>query len=115
MERHNKLHYWVAELAGKAFTPTNVSDDPIIFTGRAVHGGKFKAKGKGSPPKDKGELKGDLLIRYLWMQGMDSIHDMRVVNTETVSYQSKTPEKCLDNADHRWELMGNYPYFQKIW
>ena len=30
---------------------------------------------------------------------MDSIHDMRVVNTDAVSYQSKTPEKCLETAE----------------
>ena len=41
---------------------------------------------------------GGLLIRDLWTQGTDSIHDMCVVNTDTVSYQSKTPEKCLGTA-----------------
>ena len=30
---------------------------------------------------------------------MDSIHDMRVMNTDTVSYLSKTPEKCLENDE----------------
>ena len=28
----------------------------------------------------------------------DSIHDIRVVKTDSISYQSKTPEKCLDTA-----------------
>ena len=31
---------------------------------------------------------------------MDSIHNMCVMNTGAISYQSKTPEKCLDNAEH---------------
>ena len=35
----------------------------------------------------------------LWTQGTDSIHDMRVVNTYAVSYQSKTPEKCLETTE----------------
>ena len=33
------------------------------------------------------------------MQGKYSIHDMCVVNTDAVSYQSKTPEKCLETAE----------------
>ena len=28
-----------------------------------------------------------------------SIHDTHVVKTDTVSYQSKTPKKCLETAD----------------
>ena len=30
---------------------------------------------------------------------MDSIHDMRVVNIDAVSYQSQTLEKCLETAE----------------
>ena len=59
-------------------------------------GGKYKLEGSSS--KDKGELKGDLLIRDLWTQGTDSIHDMHVVNTESTSYHSKNPKKCLGNT-----------------
>ena len=39
------------------------------------------------------------MIRDIWTQGMDSIHDMRVVNADTVSYQSKTLDKCLKTAE----------------
>ena len=77
----------------------HVRDDPKFFTSRAMHGGKAKAKGKGAPPQYKGELKGDLLIRYLWTQVTESIHNVHVVNTDAVSYKYKTPEKCLDTAD----------------
>ena len=59
----------------------------------------WKDKLKGTPSKDEGDLKGDLLIRDLWAQGTDSINEMRVVNTDATSYQSKTPEKCLKNAE----------------
>ena len=34
--RHNKLRDGVADLAGKAFTPFHVRDDPLIYSGRAV-------------------------------------------------------------------------------
>ena len=65
--------------------------------------GKAKAKGKGkeSPPPDEGEEKWDLLIWELWTQGTDGIHDMHVVNTDAVYYQSKTPDNCLENADSK--------------
>ena len=33
---HNEIRDGVADLAGKAFTPTHVRDDPLIFSGRAV-------------------------------------------------------------------------------
>ena len=43
-------------------------------------------------------MKGDLFIRDLWMQGTDIIHNTRVVNTDATSYQSQTPEKCLETT-----------------
>ena len=49
-------------------------------------------------PED-GEDQADLLIQDLSTQGTDSIHDMRVVNTDNVSYQFKTPVKCLETND----------------
>ena len=112
MARHNDLHYGVADLAGKAFTPAHVRDNPKIFTSRDAKGGKSKSKGKtaakgkeATPPGD-GEEKGGLLIQDIWTQGTDSIHDMCAGNTDAVSYQSKTPEKCLETAER--EKKSNY-------
>ena len=45
------------------------------------------------------EQKGDIIIRYLWQQGTDSVHDMRVVNTDALSYVCRSPEKCLHEAE----------------
>ena len=45
------------------------------------------------------EQKADLLIRDLWQQGTDSVHDMHVVNTDALSYVRKSPEKCLHEAE----------------
>ena len=45
------------------------------------------------------EQKGDLLIRYLWQQGTDSVHDMCGVNTDTLLYIRRSPEKCLQEAE----------------
>ena len=33
---HNDLHDGVADLAGKAFTPSHMRDDTLIYSGRAV-------------------------------------------------------------------------------
>ena len=45
------------------------------------------------------EQKGDLLIRDLWKQGTDSVHDMRVVNTDALSYVCRSLENCLHEAE----------------
>ena len=103
--RHNELRDGVADLASRAFTPTHVRNDPLIYQGCAVTRKKAQPAGPGgstapgtSPPGDS-EQKGDLLIRDLWKNGTDSIHDMRVVNTDVVSYQYKTPEKFLETSE----------------
>ena len=84
MERHNDLCDRVGDLAIKDFTPTHMRDDPKIYTCRAMHGGKDKLN--WPPSQDVGYLNGDLLIRDLWTQWTDIIHDMCVVNTDATSY-----------------------------
>ena len=34
---HNKICDRVADLAGKAFTPSHIRDSPLIYSGRAVN------------------------------------------------------------------------------
>ena len=46
-------------------------------------------------------MKGYLLIRYLWTQVMESIHEMSVVNTDATSYHSRPPEKCMYTAEKK--------------
>ena len=53
----------------------------------------------GTLLRTRGAMKGYLLIRDLWMKGTDNVHDIHVVNTDANSYQSKKPNKCLENAD----------------
>ena len=102
--RHNELRDRVADLAEKSFTPTHVCDNPIIFAGCDVKRPKgntagYKAKSKLSIPQQEAmEQKGELLIRDLWHNGTDSVHDMRVVNTDAKSHLAKTMEKCLQEA-----------------
>ena len=51
-----------------------------------------------TPPLKVTEQKGDLLIRELWKNGTDSIHNMRVVNTDSKSHSAKTPGKGLQEV-----------------
>ena len=46
---HNELRDGVADLAGKAFTPSHVRDDPLIYSGRAVKRTKAAPAGAGKP------------------------------------------------------------------
>ena len=71
--RHNKIRDGVADLAGKAFTPSHMRNNPLIFAGCAVKRLKVKpAKTAGStnrdnaPPPEATENKGDLMISDLW-------------------------------------------------
>ena len=55
----------------------------------------------GAPLPEAREQKGDLLIRDLWQKVTDSVHDMRVVNTDAKTHTVKTPEKCLQMVERR--------------
>ena len=50
-------------------------------------------------PPETTEQKGDLLLWDLWKNMTDSVHDMRVVNTDAKSYWEKSPERCLEEAE----------------
>ena len=52
-----------------------------------------------TPQLEATEQKVDLLIRDLWKNGTDSVHDMHVVNTDAKSRLVKTPENCLQEAE----------------
>ena len=86
-QHHNNICDGFADLAKKSFTPTYVRDYPKIYTRCAVRGGNKNMK--WSPSQDEGELKGGTLVRDIWTQGMDSIHDMRTMNTDATSYLSR--------------------------
>ena len=102
---HNELRDGCAVLAGKAFTPSHVRDEPLIYQGCAVKRTKANPDGPSdtTDPDDTHpeatEQKGYLLIRDLWQNGTDSVHDMRVMNTDAKYYWQKSPEKCLEEAD----------------
>ena len=120
-ERHNELHDGFADLAGKAFTPSYVHDNPLIFAGRAVKRTKATPAGASgttewdrAPPPEVTEQKGDLLIRELWQNGTESVHEMYVVNTYAKSHRAKIPEKCLQEAERGKKRMYLEAYPQQL-
>ena len=103
---HNELQDGVADLDDKAFTPSEVHDDPIIFEGCAMKSPEATPSGAsgstdryGAPPPEATKEKEDLLICDLRQNGTDSVHNMRVVNTDAKSHSMKTPEKCLQDVE----------------
>ena len=118
-------------MSGKAFTPSPVCGEPLIFTGCAMKSPKANpARTKGTtvpdnaPPLEFIEHKGELLICDLWQNRTDIVHDMRVVNTYANSHSAKTPEKCLHEADRTKKKMyleaclqqriHFYPFFASV-
>ena len=85
MARHNELRDGVVDLAGKAFTPSHVCNDPLIYQGCVVRRKKAKPAETSvitdteDTPSEATEQKGGLLLRYLWQNGTESVHGMRVV------------------------------------
>ena len=57
------------------------------------------------PPSEAMVHKGDLLIRDLWQNGTDSLHNMRVVNKYSKSHSDKPTEKCLQEAERTKKCM----------
>ena len=104
--RHNELWDGVIDLASKAFTPSHMRDNPLIFAGctlKRLKANPSKTCGSterdGAPPPEAMEQKEDLLIRELGKKGTDSAQDMRVVNTDAKTHSVKTPENCLQEAE----------------
>ena len=99
MACHIKLRDGVADLVGKAFTPSHVRDEPVMYSGRAVRRTKptLTRSNKSKPSEQPAatevtEQKGYLLIWYLWQQGNVSVHDTHVVNT-VVPLLPEVPDK----------------------
>ena len=97
-------------------------DDPLIYSGRAVK--RMKAAPAGASgnstqsvaqPPEVTEQKGELLIWDLWQQGTDIVHNMHVVNTDTLTHRKKDPEKCLHEAKQKKKKMYLEACLQKRW
>ena len=118
--RHNDLWNRVADLDGKDLISSHVRNDPLIFAGCAVQRPKAKSTvnsgstdQEGTLPPEATEQKEDLLIRGIWQNSTDSVHDMRVMNTDAKTHFVKTPEKCLQEAERGKKRMYLEACFQQ--
>ena len=81
-------------------------DDSLIFSSCAVKRTKSTLTGAsgatdrdGSLPPKVTEQKGDLLICDLLQNGIDSVHNMHVMNTDAKYHTAKKAEKCLQEEE----------------
>ena len=95
----------VPGITGKCFTLLYIHGEPFIYLGRAGREGKDHTMGSlfNNPPVENAmsEQKEDLLIHQIYQISMGSIHYMRVVNTDALSHQNKSPYKCLLMVDKK--------------
>jgi hypothetical protein len=54
-------------------------------------------------PMTDNEEHGNVLIKGLWARGTDCILDVRVVDTNTPTYQTKDPIKVLEASESMYQ------------
>jgi hypothetical protein len=92
--RHDEINYELANLMRLAFKKSVVRAEPRIFNGSPA-----TTSENPNPTVDPSGERGDLLVRGFWENGMDAIIDVRCVDTDAKSYNSRDPEKVLKSAE----------------
>jgi hypothetical protein len=87
--RHNDVQAEWEHLCATALTPSAVSDEPLLQTGRDVQ----RAGAQGTEPIP--ELRGDVAVHGFWKRGTTAIFDVRVTDTDTPSAKGMDPLKVL--------------------
>jgi len=110
--RHNDLAAEWHELCATALTPSAVSDEPLIHTGRAARGEQGSSNVPGDPDPagannpDHRELRGDVSAHGFWRRGTTAIFDVRIADTDAPGYRGQDPKKIL--ARHEKEKKDKY-------
>ena len=92
--RHDEINYELSNLMRLAFKKSVVRAEPRIFNGSPATNSE-----NDSPTIDESGERGDLLVRGFWENGMDAIIDVRVVDTDAKSYNSRDPASVLKTAE----------------
>ena len=92
--------YGVSNLSRKYFIPLLVRDKPLFTTGCVTRGINSQTDGHKKPNNTpmvpyNSKKKVYLLIQYLWKKWVERIYDIRVVNTDSISYLQRSPDQCL--------------------
>jgi hypothetical protein len=109
--RHNDLAAEWHELCATALTPSAVSDEPLIHSGRVTQGatggghnaGRREPNGNNPDPR---ELRGDISAHGFWRRGTTAIFDVRIADTDAPTYRGQDPKKVL--ARHEKEKKDKY-------
>ncbi len=97
--RHNEIRDELIHLAGKAFTPSAVRDEPLI-RGRStekVDECPVRQTSANQPAKE--DDRGDILLRGFWARGTECIVDVRVTDTDAASYRARDPAAILKSQE----------------
>jgi hypothetical protein len=92
--RHNEIRDELVYLAGKAFTPSAIRDEPLIHPCRVAKEVKTTPTSSASKPVSEDD-RGDILIRGFWDPGTDCIIDVRVTDMDQPSQIATDPAKVL--------------------
>ena len=99
--RHNELAKEWHRLCAQALTPSAVSDEPLIHSGRDLQAG-IKGKGQEVPPAERG----DVAAVSFWSHGTTAIFEIRITDTDRPTYCKRDPVKVL--AAHEKEKKDRY-------
>jgi hypothetical protein len=88
-------------MCARALKPSAVSDESYIHTGRDSQ----QRKGDEGKPIDK-ELRGDIGVHEFWKTGQSTFFDIRITDTDCVSWRDRDPHKVL--AQHEKEKKKTY-------
>ena len=91
--RHNVLNRTWHDGCVMATSQTQVRDEPLIHTYRAVS--DDVASITPVPPNTRG----DVAVTDFWARGTDTIFDIQVVDLDCPSYASKDPRKVLEGCE----------------
>ncbi len=95
--RHNEVMSEWHQLCASAFTPSAVSDEPLIPTSQDRNQGE--ANGNTTTTTVGPAIRGDVACRGFWTRGTTTIFDVRITDTTCGSYRRSHHKVVLDNQE----------------
>jgi hypothetical protein len=89
MQRHDDIVTTWGQLCGQAYTPSTVSDEPLILPSRDI------PVNNANRTEPAPELRGDLAVHGFWTRGQTAIFDVRITDTDQPSNRNTDPAKVL--------------------
>lgn len=97
--RHDDVKGEWHQLCAQALTPSAVSDEPLIYSGRAVlREAQNNSTAEAVPP----EYRGDVAAHGFWERGTTAVFDIRITDTEAPTYRRMDPAKVLKKHE-QWK------------